>query len=101
LPNNYKKIVLMEVYAVEKFGAPRRWAAPHRERRDPMPQRSLADVAPSFASWRGPAPKHLATPDVPHDMLASSASRAQWRASWRPSMRRAARAGSGPKALKQ
>jgi len=39
----------MEVCAVEKFGAPRRWAAPHCERPDPMPQRSLADVVPSCA----------------------------------------------------
>jgi hypothetical protein len=42
----------MEVCAVEKFGAPRRWAAPHCERRDPMPQRSLADVVPSCADAR-------------------------------------------------
>ena len=49
MPNNYKKIVLMEVCAVEKFGTPRRWAAPHCERRAPMPQRSLADVVPSCA----------------------------------------------------
>jgi hypothetical protein len=39
----------MEVCAVEKFGTPRRWAPPHCERRDPMPQRSLADFAPNCA----------------------------------------------------
>src|SRR6516162_4331770 len=44
-----QKIVLMEVCAVEKFDTPRRWAAPHCERRAPMPQRSLADLVPSCA----------------------------------------------------